>query len=122
MWIPMTSSMQALYAYPSNQSGADLEQLWWLEECRPVLRGLLRRSCSEPGGGELGQALALLEAAGDATSFEHAADVCLGGLVRGSKALGRAVAANWEPTAVARMLAALPTSLEPFHQLLREFK
>jgi hypothetical protein len=87
-----------------------------------VLRGLLHRAWGAPGGVELGQALALLEAAGDATSFEHAADVCLGGLERGSKALARAVAANWEPTSVARMLAALPSSLEPFHQLLREFK
>lgn len=46
----------------------------------------------------------------------------MGGLEAGSKRLARAVAANWEPTLVARMLAALPASLEPFHQLLREFK
>jgi hypothetical protein len=87
-----------------------------------VLKALLRRAATRPGGAELGQALALLEAAGYATSFEVAAEVCGGGARKAAKRLARSVAANWEPTLVARMLAALPPSLHPFHQLLREFK
>lgn len=86
-----------------------------------MLRHLCRQAVKSPGGKEVGHALALFEAAGAATSLAVAAEVCMGSEAKAAKRLGRAIAANWEPSLVARMLAAMPMSLLPYHQLLREF-
>lgn len=117
----LAGSPQALVRHAAK-AGNSGEVPPWMADCEPVLKQLLLRASRAPGGPELGQGLALLEAAGYATSFEAAERLAMGGPNKAAKRLARAVAANWEPTLVARMIAALPPRLLPFHQLLREFK